>query len=123
MLWLDMDTTGFKKREIGSHRKYSSRASNGAGPDTFREEMGAVFRWLGGVLRLGGYCCFLIGDSIIRGNLIANDQIITSAATSNGFRLDAQFKRTLRDSRKSFNPTIGKIKEEHILILRNERQS
>ena len=121
MLWLDMDTAGFKKREIGSHRKYSSRASNGAGPDTFREEMGAVLRWLGGVLRPGGYCCLLIGDSIIRGNLIANDQIITAAAASNGFRLDAQFKRTLRASRKSFNPIIGKIKEEHILILRNEK--
>lgn len=119
MLWLGMDSAEFKKREIGSHRKYSSRAAGAAGPETFEQEMATVFGWLNRVLKPGGFCCFVIGDSTIRGASVRNDQIIRHAGAKHGFRLEAQLERQLQDTRKSFNPSIGRIKEEHILILRN----
>lgn len=119
MLWFDMDPVEFKRREIGSHRKYSRKGPNRATVDTFREEMGCVFRWLGRTLKSGGYCCFVIGDSILDGQIVQNDRVIVEVATATGFKHVTTINRRLQDSRKSFNPKIGKIKQEHVVILRN----
>jgi len=121
LLWLDMDADEFKRREIGSHRKYSSRSPKAATPETFQREMSLVFRWIGDILNARGYCCFVVGDSIVRGKLVRNEEILTSAAAESSFRLKAQLRRRLRDSKKSFNPKIGKIREEHILVFQKER--
>lgn len=54
MVWLGMDQPEFKKREIGSHRKFSSKGKNGATIETFRSEMKSVFVWLKHIIRQGG---------------------------------------------------------------------
>lgn len=120
MLWLDMDQPTFKQVEIGSHRKYSK--NNGAATaSTFRTELRQILAWLRGCLRLGGYACFVIGDSVLKGLVIHNDQLLAEVATEAGYQVEANLTRRLQDSKKSFNPAIGKIKEEHIVILRNTR--
>jgi site-specific DNA-methyltransferase (cytosine-N4-specific) len=121
MLWLGMDQTKFKKQEIGSHRKYS-RKSNAATEDTFRREMSEVFAWLAGPLAAGGYACFVVGDSCLKGRTVDNAALIGEAAAANGFREAARISRRIQESRKSFNPAIGKIKTEHILILQNQKR-
>jgi site-specific DNA-methyltransferase (cytosine-N4-specific) len=67
MLWLGMDQPQFKKEEIGSHRKYSSRGAHGATAETFKSEFSLIFDWLGQCLRRDGFACFVVGDSTIRG--------------------------------------------------------
>lgn len=119
MLWLDMDQPTFKQAEIGSHRKYSKKGNGAADADTFRAELTQILDWLGGYLRPGGYACFVIGDSILKGELVHNDQLLAEAAAQSGYDLEAKLTRRLQDNKKSFNPVIGKVKDEHIVILRN----
>jgi len=119
MLWLEMDPFSFKKIEIGSHRKYSNRGANGATIDTFRNEMKVILGWLGRILRPQRYCCFVIGDSVLKGTVVHNNEHLSEVAKSVGFQLVADIPRRLNDAKKSFNPKIGKIKYEHILILKN----
>ncbi|MCK6579757.1 MAG: hypothetical protein L6Q98_16820 [Anaerolineae bacterium] len=119
MLWLDMNQPEFKKQEIGSHRKYSSKSANAATVDTFRLELRKILEWLTHHLRHNRYACFVIGDSTVRGVRIKNDDLLINVGEEVGFKLEANIPRTLQSSKKSFNPAIGKIKQEHIVILRN----
>ena len=119
MLWLGMDQPKFKIEEIGSHRKYSSKSKNAADENTFRSEMCTFFRWIGETLKRDGLACIVIGDSKIRGNVIENDQLLVEAAAMCGFTCEANMTREIKKTKKSFNPSIGRIRDEHILVLRN----
>ena len=119
MLWLEMDQPLFKKEEIGSHRKYSSKSKNAATVETFRSEFTSILKWLSGNLKKSGYACFVVGNSTLRGELIDNAELISATGLSAGFREVVRLKRTMQSSKKSFNPALGKIKSEDILILEN----
>jgi DNA modification methylase len=119
MLWLDMNPKIFKKEEIGSHRKYSSKGKNAATPETFADELRIILSWIKRNLKPERHACFVIGDSTIRGKKIRNDELLIDVATREGFSLDANIIRTLQSTKKSFNPSIGKIRRERIVILRN----
>jgi site-specific DNA-methyltransferase (cytosine-N4-specific) len=75
MLWLDMDQPTFKQIEIGSHRKYSKKSNGAANANTFRAELHKILTWLRGCLRPGSFACFVIGDSVLKGQVIHNDQL------------------------------------------------
>lgn len=119
MLWLGMDQPTFKKNEIGSHRKYSRKGVGRATAETFRNELRTILHWLRFTLKRNKYACFVIGDSIIRGEVIRNSDLLIDVAKEEGYRCEGLIARHLQSSRKSFNPAIGKIKQEHIVILRN----
>lgn len=119
MLWLGMDQPLFKKQEIGSHRKYSSNGKNGATAETFKTEFSKILEWLITRLKHNGYACFVVGDSTLKGQRINNADLISDAGKAVGFREVMRIDRTMQSSKKSFNPTIGKIKTEKILILQN----
>lgn len=119
MLWLGMDQPRFKKEEIGSHRKYSSSGKKAATADTFRLEFEEIMTWLRFKLKKNGYACFVVGDSTLKGERIDNAEIISQAGKIAGFSEVARIDRTLQSTKKSFNPSIGKIKTEKILILEN----
>jgi len=118
MLWLGMDQNIFKKQEIGSHRKYSNKGANGATVDTFRSEFERIFTWLSTILKRNRYACFVVGDSTLRGKKVNNCELISSEAARYNFHEEARIQRTIRATRKAFNPHIGKIKTENILVLR-----
>jgi len=119
MLWLDMDQPAFKQQEIGSHRKYSAKGPNAATPDTFRAELGTLLSWVSLHLRPGRHACIVIGDSVVKGKTVKNDDLLADAARSSGFKVESNITRRLQDTKKYFNPAIGRIKNEHIVILRN----
>jgi hypothetical protein len=121
MIWLGMDQPKFKREEIGSHRKYSSKGVNGATAQTFQKEMQTVFSWLHVHLKNGGFACFVVGDSTIRGERINNADLIAAAGLAEGFAEIARPTRRLQMTKKAFNPVIGKIKDEKIIILQKGR--
>ena len=121
LLWLEMDHGSFKKQEIGSHRKYSSRGRAAATAATFEEEFSTIMGWTARHLRPYRYACFVVGDSTIRGERINNGDILARVGAAHGLVEVARMKRRLRDTRKAFNPVIGKIKTEDILILQRQR--
>lgn len=119
MLWLGMDQPAFKRIEIGSHRKYSAKGPRAATNETFAGEMSRICAWLANHLRPKRYACFVVGDSVIAGQRYNNANTIAAAAAPHGFVEIARIERRLQDTKKAFNPVIGKIKQEHVLILQN----
>lgn len=120
MIWLGLDVDQFKKIEIGSHRKYSAKGKSGATPDTFRRELEAIFQWLRHRLRSRRYACFVIGDSTIDGKRVDNASLLVAAGAAAGFREVSRIARNIAPTRKAFNPAIGRIKTERILILQKD---
>lgn len=118
LIWLGYDPDQFKTIEIGSHRKYSSKSDKRATPETFRGECETIFHWLRERLRANRHACFVIGDSTIDGARVDNASLVVAAAGAAGFREVKRISRTIAPTRKAFNPVIGKIKTENILILR-----
>ena len=121
MIWLGMDQPKFKREEIGSHRKYSAKGRNGATVETFQSEMRTILAWLRTHLKEGGFACFVVGDSTIRRERINNADLIAAAARAEGFVEITRLTRVIQNTKKAFNPVIGKIKNEKILILQNCR--
>ena len=119
MIWLGMDQPLFKRQEMGSHRKYSDKGKHGATAETFKSEFASILLWLKPVLRVGGYACFVVGDSTLKGRRINNADLISDAGKQVGFQETLRLGRTLQTTKKSFNPLIGKIKTENILVLEN----
>jgi len=119
MLWLGMDQPRFKRNEIGSHRKYSSNAKTAATAHTFRLEFETIMRWLGPVLKRNGYAAFVAGNSTLKGKRINNADLISAAGRGVGFVEVLRIERTLQTTKKAFNPAIGKIKTENILVVQN----
>ena len=119
MIWLEMDQPQFKKDEIGSHRKYSLTGKNRATEETFLDEFSAIMRWLSLKMKKGKYACFVVGNSTLKGKVINNADLISRAGEQAGFKEVARLDRVLQSTKKSFNPTIGKIRTENILILEN----
>ena len=118
LAWLGHDPEQFKRKEIGSHRKYSAKGRGRATPETFQQEFRHIFQWLHERLRDGGYACLVIGDSTIRGERLDNASLLADVGATTGLREVARIKRTIAPTRKAFNPRIGRIKDENILILR-----
>jgi hypothetical protein len=123
MLWLAMDQPEFKRREIGSHRKFSSPGKNGATIETFQAEMVRIFSWLKNILNVNRYACFIVGSSTIRGRVFDNADILTDAAHQAGWLQVAKWERNMKDTSKAFNPKIGKIKTERIVVFQNKARN
>jgi DNA modification methylase len=119
MIWLGMNQLKFKRDEIGSHRKYSSPGKNSATAETFRSEFTTIFSWLARYLKKGGHACFIVGNSTLKGETFNNADILSEASRAAGFRETMRISRTMQSTKKAFNPVIGKIKQEQILILEN----
>lgn len=119
MVWLGMDQPKFKREEIGSHRKYSSPARNGATVETFRSEFASIFQWLSQYLKRGGHACFVVGNFTLKGKIYNNADILSDVSRTAGFREIMRITRTMQSTKKAFNPAIGKIKQEQILVLQN----
>ena len=117
LIWLGYDPERFKKIELGSHRKYSSKSRTRATPETFQQEFEKIFIWLRQRLRNRRYACFVIGDSTIDGRRIDNASLLVAAGAENGFHEVKRINRTIAPTRKAFNPRIGKIKTEKIVVL------
>lgn len=115
--WLGHDPESFKSVEIGSHRKYSSRGRNRATPETFRGEFESILRWLRERLRDRAFACFVVGNSTIGGEVIDNAELVVRVGEMTGFRERRRIRRRIKSTRKSFNPKIGKIREEMIVVL------
>ena len=117
LVWLGHDPEQFKRIEIGSHRKFSAKGSSRVTPEMFGKEFGNIFQWLRSRLRDRRHACFVIGDSVVNGDRVDNASLIAAAGAGAGFREVARIKRTVAPTRKAFNPKIGRIQKEHILIL------
>ena len=82
--------------------------------------MATILQWLKKHLRPDRYACFVLGNSTIKGRVVNNADLISREASAIGFREVERISRNMQDTKKAFNPAIGKIKTESVLILQNQ---
>lgn len=115
MFWLGYDHRTVQKEEIGSRNKHCDKKS---GVSDYEESMGEVLGQVYRKLKPGGFCCIVIGDSILKGNLIRMDQEYEQTMRSCGFALEEVFSFNQRKYTKAFTPNIQTAeKQSHIMIF------
>jgi hypothetical protein len=73
-------------------------------------------------LKPGKLFVIVIGDSIIRKELLKGDEVVCELADKTGFKVEDKIEYNLSYASKTFNPAFrSKIKKEHIILLRNEK--
>jgi site-specific DNA-methyltransferase (cytosine-N4-specific) len=119
MFWLDLDWERAKFNEIGSRLRHSSQREN---IDTYIMDMTRCFERFRHVLKPNKPFVIVVGDSIIRKELFRGDEVINEIAEKTGFKLLDKVNYSLNYASKSFNPAFrNKTKEEHIILLNNEK--
>ena len=113
MWWLGYDPIAVKAQEIGARAHFfSGRRSL----EDFHSQMSKVFGLLAATMRRGAYCCFVVGDSKIHGEIIDNSAHVEAAASKHGFQLVFKCDREINPHRKSFNLHHARIKREHVIV-------
>jgi site-specific DNA-methyltransferase (cytosine-N4-specific) len=119
MFWLGLDWESAKFNEIGSRLRHSSQRES---IDTYIKDMTTCFLHLVRILKPGRPFVIVIGDSIIRKELLKGDIIIKEIAEKTNFKVVSKVSYSLNYASKSFNPAFrSKIKQEHIILLKNEK--
>ncbi len=116
MWWLGFDPLAVKQSEIGARAHFFKRNPHTA--KHFVGQMTKAFGLLRSVVIPGGFACFLMGRSRIRGREIDNASIIEFVALSSGFSPVFRTERVIARNRKSFNLSHARIKTETVLVFR-----
>lgn len=119
LFWLGMDPARLRQSEIGAHADYSKK--NGADEFDFLKDMKKCFLNTSKILKPGACFALVIGDSILKGRNIRNNEVLKQAAQMTPFNYVAEFTRNLKLNKKSFNPKIGNIKTEKIVVFENRK--
>ena len=106
--WLGFSQYELEKRLIGGRR---SRADT---PDRFFHDINMALMEMKRVLRKKKYCCIIIGNPIYNGKIWNLNDFIKKNAKDIGFILLTEIRR------RKYRSTMGKMKEEFILIFRKE---
>jgi DNA modification methylase len=117
MNWLGMKWESLKEDEIGSRLKHSSlKMSIGS----YLGDMQKGFEHLRRVLRPEAYMAIIIGDSIIRKELLRGDELIDELSQKAGFRTIDSVEYDLGLASKTFNRAFrDRSKREYIILLQN----
>src|SRR5215212_1369648 len=103
--WLGFSQYELEKRLIGGRR---SRADT---PDRFFYDINMALMEMNRVLRKKKYCCIIIGNPVYNGKIWKLNDFIKKDAKDIGFILLTEIKR------HKYRSTMGKMKEEFILIF------
>lgn len=114
MWWLGYDAEKVKIDEIGARPHYFKKNPQTA--SDFIDQMETLFKFLYTNSKNGAFSAFIIGRSKIHGEIINNETIIENAGIRSGFNHITTLQRTVKSSRKSFNLSHARIKDEFIVI-------
>lgn len=119
MFWLDMDWEKAKFNEIGSRLRHSSRKEP---IEAYVRDMTKCFENFSQILKPEKHFVIIIGDSIIQKKLMKGDEIVSELAKKTSFKIEDKIEYNLSYASKTFNPAFrNKIKQEHIILLRNSK--
>ncbi len=113
--WLDLDVKFAQYNEIGSRREYSSLKEN---KEKWNVDLIKCFKEMHRVLKMNHLAFVIIGDSVIKKELVKIEKEISIFAPIIGFRVNDILTSDLAGHSKIFNPTYAqKGKKEHIIIM------
>jgi site-specific DNA-methyltransferase (cytosine-N4-specific) len=114
--WLDLDVRFAQYNEIGSRREYSSLKKPA---NQWTIDLKKCFSEMYRLLKKDGLAFIVIGDSVIKKELIKIDKVIQNFMPEVGFDICNIISSDLSGHSKIFNPTFAqKGKKEHLIILR-----
>lgn len=116
MYWLGFDHYAVQEQEIGSRNKH---CDDGHGLEYYENEMTQTMAEARRVLKSGAFAAYVIGDSILKGELITMDQCYRKMAESAGLKFVDQFSFDQRRYTKAFTGNFkSQTKQSHILLFR-----
>ena len=118
MFWLGYDPIAMSRKEIGSHLNYQRKGTTEQNIAAFKKAMLLCFQGINRILDTHRFCCFVVGDSIFKKQLVENDHLITEVARCCGFELEVNLERNIHAHRRSFSSSARRAKSEHIVILK-----
>ena len=105
LLWLGHDPRHLDKTLIGGRRRSKDII------ERFFQDMKQVFAEMYRVLRPGRYCCVVIGNPVVFGEVIQLNRMLTNVANDKGFEFALELNRERINMRK------GKLRKEYILLF------
>jgi len=119
MFWFQMDWERAKFNEIGSRLKHSSHKED---IKSYVDDMTRCFEHFSQILKPEKPFVIVVGDSIIRKELLKANEIVSDLAAKTGFKVLDEVRYNLSYASKTFNPAFrNKSKEEHIILLQNKK--
>lgn len=115
MWWLGFDPIRVKDQEIGARAHYFKK--NHQTEHDFILQMETLFNAFQRICTKDAFVAFIVGRSKIHGRIIENEKIIKEAGEKSGFTFVDSITRTINSSRKSFNLSHARIKEEYLVVL------
>jgi site-specific DNA-methyltransferase (cytosine-N4-specific) len=115
MFWLGMNPIAVREKEIGARPHYFKTKPQDE--RDFERQMGVCFNLLSRVMLPDAKACFLVGRSIIHGREIDNVALLRRSAEPHGFEFKGSVERNIPATRKTFNPSHGKITKEHVIVF------
>jgi len=114
--WLDLDVQFAQYNEIGSRREYSSLKKPA---EQWTVDLKKCFSEMYRLIKKDGLAFIVIGDSVIKKELIKIDEVITNFMPEIGFEICNVISSDLSEHSRIFNPTFAqKNKKEHLIILK-----
>lgn len=114
MYWLGYDPGELRRLEIGSHLNYQH---HGDGIETYRSDMRRCLESIAMVLKPGGPCAFVVGDSVFLGKVVENAGVIASAASELGFKCLTVVERRIHPVKRSMIKPARRARIEKIVLL------
>ncbi|MFH0340826.1 MAG: DNA methyltransferase [Chromatiales bacterium] len=114
MYWLGYDPGELRRQEIGSHLNYQRR---GNGIETYRSDMQLCLKSIAMVLKPGGACAFVVGDSVFFGKVVDNAGVIVSVSSGLGFRCLTIVERRIHPVKRSMIKPARRARVEKIVLL------
>jgi len=114
--WLDLDVQYAQYNEIGSRREYSSLKKPA---EQWTIDLKKCFSEMYRLIKKDGLAFIVIGDSVIKKELIKIDKVISEFIPEIGFEICNIISSDLSEHSRIFNPTFAqKNKKEHLIILK-----
>ena len=114
--WLDIDVKFAQNNEIGSRREYSSLKMPA---EQWTTDLKLCFHEMFRLIKKDGLAFIVIGDSVIKKQLIKINEVICDFIPEIGFEVCNVISSSLSEHSRMFNPTFTqKDKKEHLIILK-----
>ena len=119
MFWLDFDPSIVRKNEIGNHHKIDSQSLEKA-IEEYKSFMTDIFIELSRISKVDSIFVIIIGDGIVKGNVIDMSNVISDIASKTDYSVLEIKSENLSNITRSFNKKFSNAeKKEHYIVLKN----
>lgn len=118
--WISGSVEFARDIEIGSHDQFTRPRAK---PDQFFRDMDQCFAEWSRVLKPGGRCLIVIGDSIVSKTPVPVGDTFIDLFIKRGVTLEKRWIRTLHATKRAFNVRNSRISHEHVLLFKKKRIS